>query len=53
MPDVFTHLLVGASIALLVRKDGTRAERMLIVLGAVLIDIERTFSWLLTNTGFY
>ena len=53
MPDVFTHLLVGASIALLVRKDGSRAERMLIVLGAVLIDIERPFSWLLTNTEFY
>ena len=53
MPDVFTHLLVGASIALLVRKDGTRAERMLIVLGAVLIDIERPFSWLLASTEFY
>ena len=53
MPDVFTHLLVGVSIALLVRKDGSRAERMLIVLGAVLIDIERPFSWLLAGTEFY
>ena len=53
MPDVFTHFLVGVSIALLVRKDGSRAERMLIVLGAVLIDIERPFSWLLANTEFY
>ncbi len=53
MPDVLTHFLVGVSIALLVRKDSSRAERMLIVLGAVLIDIERPFSWLLANTEFY
>ena len=53
MPDVFTHFLVGVSVALLVRKDSSRAERMLIVLGAVLIDIERPFSWLLANTEFY
>ncbi len=53
MPDVLTHFLVGVAIALLMRKDGSRAERMLIVLGAVLIDIERPFSWLLANTEFY
>ena len=53
MPDVFTHLLVGASIALVVRKDGSKAERMLIVLGAILIDVERPFSWLLASTEFY
>ena len=53
MPDVFTHFLVGVSIALLVRKDGSRSEQMLIVLGAVLIDFERPFSWLLINTEFY
>ena len=53
MPDVFTHLLFGVSIALLVRKDGSMAERMLIILGAVLIDIERPFSWLLASTEFY
>ena len=50
MPDVFTHLMVGASIALLVRRDDNRKEQMLVVLGAVLIDIERPFSWLLTGT---
>jgi membrane-bound metal-dependent hydrolase YbcI (DUF457 family) len=53
MPDVLTHFLVGVSIALLVRKDGSRAERMLIILGAVLIDFERPFAWLLANTEFY
>jgi len=53
MPDVFTHLLVGMSIALIMHKDGSRAERMLIVLGAVLIDIERPFSWLFASTEFY
>jgi len=53
MPDVLTHLLVGISIALLVRRDGPRSEQMLIVLGAVLIDIERPISWLLADTPFY
>ncbi len=53
MPDVLTHLLVGVSLALLVRKDGPRSEQMLIVLGAVLIDIERPITWLLADTSLY
>jgi hypothetical protein len=53
MPDVLTHLLVGVSIALLVRREGPRSEQMLIVLGAVLIDIERPITWLLEGTPFY
>lgn len=53
MPDVLTHLLVGVSIALLIRKDGPRSEQMLIVLGAVLIDVERPISWLLADTPYY
>ena len=53
MPDVLTHLLVGVSFALLVRKDGPRFEQMLIVLGAVLIDIERPITWLLADTSLY
>ncbi len=50
MPDVFTHLMVGASVALLARRDDNRKEQMLLVLGAVLIDIERPISWLLAGT---
>ncbi|MCK5264908.1 MAG: metal-dependent hydrolase [Candidatus Thorarchaeota archaeon] len=53
MPDVLTHLLVGVSLALLIRMDGPRFEQMLIVLGAVLIDIERPISWLLADTPLY
>ena len=53
MPDVLTHLLVGVSLALLIRMDGPRSEQMLIVLGAVLIDIERPLSWMLADTPFY
>ena len=53
MPDVLTHLLVGISIALLVRSDGPRYEQLMIVLGAILIDIERPFTWLLEGTPFY
>ena len=47
MPDLLTHLLVGASIALLVCRDDNRPEQMLIILGALLIDIERPITWLL------
>ena len=53
MPDVLTHLLVGASLALLIRMNGPRSQQMLIVVGAVLIDIERPLSWLLADTSFY
>ena len=49
MPDVLTHLLVGVSIALLVVRDDNRPEQMLIILGALLIDIERPITWLLTS----
>jgi membrane-bound metal-dependent hydrolase YbcI (DUF457 family) len=47
MPDVFTHLMVGVALALLVCRDDNRPEQMLIVLGALLIDIERPITWLL------
>ena len=50
MPDVFTHLMVGTSVALLARRDDNRVEQMLIVLGSVLIDIERPVTWLLEGT---
>ena len=53
MPDVLTHLMVGVSIALLVRRDDDRIEQMMIILGAVLIDIERPFSWILDATDLY
>jgi membrane-bound metal-dependent hydrolase YbcI (DUF457 family) len=53
MPDVLTHFLVGVALALLIRKDGPRSEQMLIVLGAVIIDIERPITWLLESTPFY
>ncbi len=51
MPDVFTHLMIGASLALILRPRGTRAEQMLIILGSVIIDIERPVSWILEGTG--
>lgn len=53
MPDVFTHFLVGASIALLVFRADNRPKQMLIILGALLIDIERPLSWLLSITEFW
>ena len=52
MPDALTHLLVGTSIALLARRNDNRPEQMLIVLGAIVIDIERPLTWLLSGTEF-
>ena len=51
MPDVLTHLLIGASLALVLRRNGPRVEQMLIILGALLIDIERPVSWILAETS--
>ena len=51
MPDVTIHLLVGAALALLLRKNGPRSEQMLIIIGAVIIDAERPFSWALQGTA--
>lgn len=53
MPDVLTHLLFGVSLAMLIRRDDNRPEQMLIVLGAVIIDIERPITWLLAATELY
>lgn len=53
MPDILTHLLVGLSLSMLIRKDDSRPEQMLIILGAVIIDIERPITWLLAATDFY
>ena len=53
MPDILTHLLIGASLGLLIRKDGEKPECMLIILGALLIDIERPITWLLATTPFF
>jgi hypothetical protein len=53
MPDVLTHFLVGVALALLIRKDGPRSEQMLIILGAVSIDIERPITWFLETTPYY
>lgn len=47
MPDVLTHLLVGISLVVLLRPKGTRVEQTLIILGALLIDIERPITWIL------
>ena len=53
MPDVFTHLMVGASIALLTQRKEDKIEQVLIILGSVLIDIERPLTWLLNTTELY
>ena len=51
MPDVLTHLLIGVSLAILIRPKGTRAEQMLIIVGALLPDVERPVTWVLNAVG--
>ncbi|MHA1911562.1 MAG: metal-dependent hydrolase [Candidatus Kariarchaeaceae archaeon] len=60
MPDVFTHLMLGLSIVIL-WKPKFREEGVLLILGSLLIDIERPISlimlafevdWALTS-GFH
>jgi len=51
VPDVLTHLLVGLSLVVLIRPRGSPAEQMLIILGALLIDIERPVTWVLNAIG--
>ena len=51
MPDVLTHLLIGVSLVILIRPKGSRAEQMLIIVGALLPDVERPVTWALNAVG--
>ena len=51
MPDVLTHLLIGISLVALIRPKGSRAEQMLIIVGALLPDVERPVTWALNAVG--
>ena len=51
MPDVLTHLLIGVSLVILIRPKGSRAEQMLIIVGALLPDVERPVTWVLNTIG--
>ena len=51
MPDVLTHLLIGVSLVILIRPKGSRAEQMLIIVGALLPDVERPVTWVLNAAG--
>ena len=50
MPDVFTHLMFGLAAAIL-WKPKFREEGVLLVLGSLLIDIERPVSLLMRAVG--
>jgi hypothetical protein len=47
MPDVSTHLMFGIALALIIVTKKSKVEGMLVVLGSVLIDVERPVSWFL------
>ena len=51
LPDIFTHLLFGIALELIWNPE-SREEGMLIVMGAVLTDVERPFTLLLDLLGF-
>ena len=46
MPDTLTHVLIGISLALLITPK-SKIKGIFIVIGSVLVDIERPFSWML------
>ena len=52
MPDVSTHLMFGLALGLLVYLYRTKEEAMLVVLGALLPDIERPITWIMLVTGY-
>ncbi|MHA2296189.1 MAG: metal-dependent hydrolase [Candidatus Hodarchaeales archaeon] len=45
MPDVLAHFLFGIALTLVLRVE-SREEGMLVILGSVIIDVERPFSLL-------
>jgi hypothetical protein len=52
MPDVSTHLMFGLALGLIVSLYRSREEAMLVVLGALLPDVERPLTWVLLITGY-
>ena len=51
MPDVSTHLMFGIALGLFVSLYRTKEEAMLVILGALLPDVERPLSWIMLYTG--
>jgi hypothetical protein len=51
MPDLLTHVIVGLSAGLLLYERESRESIVLIVLGSILIDIERPITWILQFIG--
>lgn len=45
MPDILTHILVGISIGYLLRGKVKDEISLMIVLGSIIIDIERPIGW--------
>ncbi len=52
-PDVLTHLLFGMSLAFVLYGVRLTEKSVLIMLGSILIDIERPLTWILMNTDLY
>ena len=51
MPDFLTHLLFGASIGLFKEKSIKTEPVLMILLGSIIIDVERPIVWLIELTG--
>ncbi|MFW9919814.1 MAG: metal-dependent hydrolase [Candidatus Thorarchaeota archaeon] len=52
MPDILTHIFIGAALALFVRGSIKDESSIMIILGSILIDIERPLTWLLDFVGY-
>ena len=53
MPDISTHLMIGAAVALLLGKETDKKQFIMVLLGSIIIDIERPITWLVSDTSFY
>ena len=46
MPDLFTHMMIGLSIGLIIEKNYKHEPFLMLALGSIIIDIERPIVWL-------
>lgn len=51
IPDLLTHVLIGLSVALVLKGSIKNESSTMILLGSILPDVERPFTWLLEFLG--
>ncbi|MFW9851117.1 MAG: metal-dependent hydrolase [Candidatus Thorarchaeota archaeon] len=47
IPDIFTHIMIGLSIGLIIEREYNHESFLMLALGSIIIDIERPFVWVI------